>query len=404
MKRLAFIHANLVTPDRIWRDASVVVEDGKIAAIGPGAEGEAFEGQVIDAKGQYLSPGFIDIHSHGGGGCDFMDGTEEAFITACTTHAQYGTTAILPTTLAGADEELRHTFQVFANARKRIYPGAKMLGLHLEGPYFSWEYRGAQDERYLKNPTPEDYTRIYEWSQGSIVRWSAAPELPGAEEFGRFLRENGILGSIAHTAATYDDVLKAYENGFYMITHLYSGMSTIVREKGFRIPGVVESAYLIDGLKAELIADGCHLPPALLRLAYKGKGTENLVLVTDSMRGAGMEEGPSILGSLKNGQPAIIRDGVAYLPDFSAFAGSVCTADRLVRTMYKEVGIPLCEVIQMMTRNPARAIGVDAHKGCLAVGMDADIVLFDEDIRVHLTMVEGTIVYSRGECEYVGIV
>ena len=247
----------------------------------------------------------------------------------------------------------------------------------------------------MKDPTPDDYERIYAWSKGSIVRWSAAPELPGSDAFGRFLQEKSILGSIAHTAATYEQVLSAYENGFRMITHLYSGMSTITRKRGFRIPGVVESAYLIDDMKAELIADGCHLPPALLRLAYKCKGAENLVLVTDSMRGAGMEEGPSILGSLQNGQPVVIQDGVAYLPDFTAFAGSVCTADRLVRTMHRQAEIPLCETVRMVTQNPARAIGVDTHKGALSVGMDADIVLFDDEIRVQLTMVEGTVVYEK---------
>ena len=395
MCRIAFTHADLITTNRIIKDADVVVENGKLVSVGGRVDPACFDGRIIDATGLYLAPGFIDIHTHGGGGCDFMDGTEDAFITACVTHAQHGTTALLPTTLAGADDELCHTFDVYHQAQKRTYAGARMLGLHLEGPYFSWEYRGAQDERYLKNPTPEDYERIYAWSGGSIIRWSAAPELPGADTFGNFLREKGILGSIAHTAATYEQVLSAYENGFQMITHLYSGMSTITRKLGFRIPGVVESAYLIDGMKSELIADGCHLPPALLKLAYKGIGVQNLILVTDSMRGAGMAEGPSILGSLQNGQPAIIRDGVAYLPDFTAFAGSVCTTDRLVRTMVKQADVPLCDAVRMITRNPAEAIGVGAHKGCLASGMDADIVLFDDNINVKLTMVEGTIVYDQ---------
>ena len=395
MSRIAFIHADVIASDHIIKDTTLLVENGKIAAIGDAIDLTGFEGRILDANGAYLSPGFIDIHTHGGGGSDFMDGTVEAFLTACKTHARYGTTALLPTTLAGADEELQHTFRIFEQAKEKRYAGARMVGLHLEGPYFSWEYRGAQDERYLKNPTPEDYERIYDWSGGNILRWSAAPELPGSDAFGRFLRQKGILGSIAHTAATYDDVLAAYENGFRMITHLYSGMSTITRKRGFRIPGVVESAYLIDDLKAELIADGCHLPPSLLRLAYKCKGADHLVLVTDSMRGAGMGEGPSILGSLQNGQEVVIQDGVAYLPDFTAFAGSVCTADRLVRTMVKQVGIPLCEAVRMITRNPAEAIGLDRQKGSLAVGMDADLVLFDEDIRVQLTMVEGTVVYEK---------
>ena len=391
-----FTHVRLVTPERIRYNLSVLVRGNRIAGVYPDEGVPAADARVIDGRGRYLAPGFIDIHCHGGGGHDFMDATAEAFAGAAETHARYGTTTLLPTTLAGDDEDLRKTFEAFRRVKGIRHNGANMPGMHLEGPYFSVEYKGAQDEKYLRCPEPADYRRIAAWAQGTILRWSAAPELPGAGEFAAFLREEGIVPSIAHTSATYDDVLEAYENGYRLITHLYSGMSTITRVRGFRVPGVVESAYLIDGMRAELIADGCHLPPALLQLAYKSKGAGNLVLVTDAMRGAGMPEGESILGSVSHGQQVFIENGVAYMPDRTCFAGSMCTADRLVRTMVQQAGVPLCEAVRMLTATPASVMGW-GRKGAIASGMDADLVLFDDAIHVSLTMVEGRVVYQKEE-------
>ncbi|HIW74032.1 MAG TPA: N-acetylglucosamine-6-phosphate deacetylase [Firmicutes bacterium] len=391
-----FTHVRLVTPERVREDRAVLVRGSRIAGVYPAQAAPAADARVVDGKGRYLAPGFIDIHCHGGGGHDFMDATPQAFIGAAETHARTGTATLLPTTLAGDDEDLRQTFEAFRQVKQTGCRGANMPGLHLEGPYFSAEYKGAQDEKYLRCPRPADYRRIAAWADGAILRWSAAPELPGAGEFFTFLREEGIVPSIAHTSAAYDDVLEAYENGCRLITHLYSGMSTITRVRGFRVPGVVESAYLIEGMRAELIADGCHLPAPLLRLAYKGKGAENLVLVTDAMRGAGMPEGESILGSRRRGQRVVVENGVAYMPDRSCFAGSVCTADRLVRTMVQQAGVPLCEAVRMITATPAAAMGW-RRKGAVAAGMDADLVLFDEAIHVSLTMAEGRIVYQEEE-------
>lgn len=393
-ERTLFTHVRVVTPERIRENLAVLTENGRICGLFPEDHVSSADANIVNGQGRYLAPGFIDIHCHGGGGHDFMDATPEAFIGACETHARYGTTTLLPTTLAGDDEDLKKTFEVFHQVKDTVYKGAQMPGLHLEGPYFSAEYKGAQDEKYLRNPRPEDYERIAGWANGAILRWSAAPELPGAAAFGAFLREQGIIASIAHTSATYEQVLEAYENGYGLITHLYSGMSTITRDKGFRIPGVVESAYLIDGMRAELIADGCHLPAALLQLAYKSKGAENLVLVTDSMRGAGMPEGESILGSLAHGQPVVIEQGVAFMPDRSCFAGSVCTADRLVRTMVQQAGVPLCDAVKMLTATPAKVMGW-SRKGGISAGMDADLVLFDEAIHVSLTMAAGRVIYQE---------
>lgn len=395
MNKTVINNVHVITADKILYNSNVVIENGKITDIDVKTDWTGFDGQMIDGKGQYLSPGFIDIHCHGGGGCDFMDGTPQAFIKACETHAKYGTTTIVPTTLAGDNQELKIVFEAFLQAKKAETNGAYMAGLHLEGPYFSAEFKGAQDEKYIRNPKQSDYEQIYKWSQGSIIRWSAAPELPNSDKFGWFLKQHNIKGSIAHSAATYEDVLEAFDNGFEMITHLYSGMSTIIRKKGFRIPGVVESAYLIDNIKAELIADGCHLPPSLLKLAYKFKGADNLVLVTDSMRAAGMSDGEYILGSMTKGQKVIADNCVAYLPDYSAFAGSICTSDRLVRTMYKQANIPFFDVIKMITATPAKAIDIYKTKGSITVGKDADLLLFDEDISVTMTMIKGKIVYME---------
>ena len=393
-RRTVYTNVRVVMPGRVLDGAAVVTEGARIREVLPDRGGWAeFDGEVVDGGGAYLAPGFVDLHCHGGGGCDFMDATPKAFRTAAGTHARHGTTTLLPTTLAGENRELEQTFAAFHDAARSEYDGARMPGLHLEGPYFSKEYRGAQDERYIRPPVPEDYRRIADCAQGCIRRWSAAPELPGTAAFGAFLRERGIVASIAHTAATYDEVLAAYENGFRLVTHLYSGMSTVTRRGGFRVPGVVESAYLIDGMTAELIADGCHLPPELLRLACKIKGPENLVLVTDAMRAAGMPEGESILGSLTNGQKVFVERGVAFLPDRQAFAGSVSTTDRLVRTMVRQAGVPLCDAVRMITRTPATVLGEGDRIGTVAAGMDADLVLFDDDIRVLRTVVLGRTVY-----------
>ena len=347
----------------------------------------------IDAKGQYIAPGFIDIHVHGGGGFDFMDGTEEAFLKIAELHAQYGTTSLVPTTLTAEKEDLLQTLDVYEKATRQNTKGANLLGIHLEGPYFALSQRGAQDPRYIRNPDPAEYEEILSHSS-SIVRWSAAPELEGAIAFGQRLRQKGILAAIAHTDAFYDDVLAAYENGYSLVTHLYSAMSGVTRKNAFRYAGVIESAFLLD-LDVEIIGDGIHLPAPLLKLIYKIKGADRTALITDAMRGAGMPEGESTLGSLKNGLKVIIEDGVAKMPDRTSFAGSVATFDRLVRNMINMADVSLLEAVRMASTTPARIMGVDNRKGSLAKGKDADIVFFDENIHVSRTMVGGKVVYSK---------
>lgn len=391
MNRVKIIHGKLITPYRIIDDGTLAFENGKITYAGQAdLDLEGFT--VIDAHSNYISPGFVDIHCHGGGGHDFMDGTIESYLGAAEKHAQHGTTSILPTTLTSTNDELKTTFEIFREAKIKNNKGAQLLGLHLEGPYFAMSQKGAQDPKYIKNPNRKEYEEILGWTD-DIIRWSAAPELEGALEFGRIMKKRGILASMAHTDAIYEEVQEAFENGFTHATHLYSAMSGVHRKNAYRYAGVVESCYLIDEMTVEMIADGCHLPPCLLQLIYKIKGPSRTALVTDSCRAAGMPEGETMLGSLKNGQKVIVEDGVAKLMDRTAFAGSVATTDRLVRTVVKQADISLIDAVTMMTITPAKIIGADKEKGSLVEGKDADIVIFDDDINIKLTAVKGNIIH-----------
>lgn len=398
---LKIINGKIITPYKIIENGILLIENGLVKYIGK-ENVDNIKGYhsvvTVDAKGMYVSPGFVDIHSHGGGGHDFMDGTVEAFLEAAKKHASYGTTSMVPTTLTSTNEELKNTFRIYKEAKSKNFDGAEFLGLHLEGPYFSMSQRGAQDPRYIRCPEPKEYEEILSWSD-DIIRWSAAPELKGSIDFGRLLCSKKILPAIAHSDATYKEVFEAFENGFTHVTHLYSGTSTVVRKNAFRYAGIVESAYLFDEMTVEIIADGIHLPESLLKLVYKIKGASNIALITDSMRGAGMPDGDSIIGSLKDGQKVIIENGVAKLPDRTAFAGSVATTNRLVSTMVNIADVPLLDAIKMMTETPAKIMNVNDRKGGLVVGKDGDIVIFDDDFDVKCTIIGGVVVYQQQQVD-----
>jgi N-acetylglucosamine-6-phosphate deacetylase len=392
-RKLKISNGRIVTPYRLIPNGTVVVTGDRITEIGEG--NIIVPGAVeLDAKGNYISPGFIDMHVHGGGGHDFMDGTVDAFLRIAETHARYGTTSLLPTTMTCEKEELLHILDLYKQADKENVSGARFLGIHLEGPYFSMNQRGAQDPRYIRDPDPEEYREILSRS-ADIKRWSAAPELKGAMEFAQHLKSKGILVALAHTDAIYEEALIAFENGFTLATHFYSCMTGVTRRNAFRYAGVVECAYLIDEMDVEVIADGIHCPPPLLKLIYKIKGAGRMALITDAMRAAGMPGGESVLGNLHSGLKVIVEDGVAKLPDRSSFAGSVATADRLVRTLVTQADVPLMEAVRMITNTPASILGIAGRKGSLIPGKDADIVIFDDHIRVHTTIAGGKIIYNR---------
>ncbi|RFZ90987.1 N-acetylglucosamine-6-phosphate deacetylase [Mucilaginibacter conchicola] len=387
---LKIINARIIVENDILDGASLYVAGGKIALID---KVDHAANQVLDTGGNYLSPGFIDIHVHGGAGYDFMDNTLEAYLEIAKLHARYGTTAFTPTTLSCEHESLMRTLELYEQAEPLNTDGARFLGMHIEGPYFSMEQRGAQDPRFIRLPDPAEYKVILDRS--SIVkRWSAAPELDGAIEFGKYLKDKGVLGSIAHTDAIYEDVVEAYTNGFTHMTHFYSCMSGVSRRNAFRYAGVVEAGYLIDDMTVEIIADGRHLPPALLKLVYKIKGADKIALVTDAMRAAGMPPGESVLGRLDDGLKVIIEDGVAKLPDRTAFAGSVATAIDLVKNMVQLAEVPLTDAIIMMTATPARIMKAYDSMGSIATGKLADLVIFDDDFNLSTTIIGGKVVYA----------
>ncbi len=347
-----------------------------------------------DAGGKYISPGFIDIHVHGGGGGDFMDCTVDAFLAAAELHAKFGTTVLLPTASSGVIEEYIGMFEVLDEANAKNTKGAYMPGIHLEGPYFALAQAGAQNPEYITPPKPEDYNLLLEKYGDKLARWSSAPELPGSKEFARACIDNNVVVAVGHSDADYDTVMEAYDWGYQLITHLYSGCSTVHRKNAFRISGVVEAAYMIDGMDVEIIADGCHLPASLLKYIVKFKGVDRISLITDALRGAGGPEGGTfIAGSLKNGYDVVIEDGVAKLMDRTAFAGSISTTNRLVRNMMKLADCTLLDSVRMMTANPARMANLK-NRGAIREGNFADIIIFDEDINVSLTMVNGNVVFE----------
>jgi len=392
-RRLKIINGQILTPQKLIAKGTLLVDGSRITAVSEG-ELEAAADMEIDAAGNFVSPGFIDIHVHGGGGHDFMDGSRSAFVEIAKLHARYGTTSMTPTTLSSSKAELEQVLSLYEEAVKENTQGAQFLGMHLEGPYLARTQSGAQDPRYIRDPDPSEYEDIVARFP-CVKRWSIAPELKGALAMGEFLRSRGILPSVAHTDAIYEEVEEAFGKGYTLATHLYSAMSSVTRRNGFRYAGVIEAAFLIERMNVEIIADGVHLPGPLLRLVYKIKGPDKIALITDAMRAAGMPAGESVLGSLSKGVRVIVEDEVAKLPERSFFAGSVATADRLLRNMLSLGAVPLSEAVRMISSTPAAIMGVSDKKGSLEVGKDADIVIFDKSVNIRMTIVMGKIVYQK---------
>ncbi len=382
-------NADIVLPERVMH-GSLRITSGLIADVSEHIAPQPGE-EIMDADGMIVMPGVVDCHTHGSGGYDFMDGTEEEAEEAALSLAKHGTTACLPTSLTSSDDDL---FLFLRNIRKArdAGRGARILGVHLEGPYFDMEMKGAQDPRYIRNPDPSHYYRILECADGLIRRWTVAPELPGAMEFIRTLSGMGITVSCGHTAATYDQISEAYDSGASELTHFYSGMSSIVRRGGFRVLGAVEAGYLIDDMYAEIIADGMHLPPELLEFIFRFKRKDRIVGCSDSMRGAGMPEGPSILGPKSNGTAVIIEDGIAKMPDRTCFAGSVATGERMVQTLVLTMGMTPEDAAAILSLQPARTIGMDSSIGSIEKGKNADLLLFDSSMKLRSTLIGGSVV------------
>ena len=356
----------------------VYVENGKIVAISK--EDKPVE-KEYDFTGKYVSAGFIDMHTHGAGGHAFMNSEVEDVVKGCDYHLAHGTTSIVPTISAGEFETMKQAVINIHKAKGKTK--GNILGAHLEGPYLSPKQAGAQCPVFITPPKKEDYQSLIEEYGESITRWTYAPENDENGEFCKYLTEHKIIASAGHTDAKYQDMALAIENGCNLITHLYSCTSTVTRDHGFRSLGVIESAYLRDELYVEIIADGKHLPPDLIKMIVKIKGTDKVALITDSLEIAGTD----ITEGVMSGTEFIVEDGVCKLKDRSAFAGSVATADRLIQTLVRECGFEIPVAVKMLTEVPAKILNV--NKGVLAKGKDADIVVFDENIKIDDVFVGG---------------
>ena len=323
------------------------------------------------------------MHTHGAGGNPFLNTTEQQVIDGANLHLENGTTTILPTVSASPFVDMKEAVAAIAGAIKSGKCKANILGAHLEGPYLSKEQCGAQCPTFITEPIKEDYTALIKEYGNYIARWSYAPEKDQKGEFCKFLTDHNILASAGHTSAKYEDMKVAIDNGCNLITHLYSCTSTITREYGFRSLGVIESAFLRDELYVEIIADGKHLPVDLVKMIIKIKGTDKTALITDSLEIACTDIKEGVMG----GTEFIVEDGVCKLKDRSAFAGSVATANRLVRFITKDCGFSLTDAVKMITKVPAEILKL--NKGLLQNGYDADIIVFDDDINVSDIFVMG---------------
>ncbi len=379
------LNGRILTPQGWMKGGSVIIDGNKIVEVSNN-ELHIESARTFDAEGCYIVPGGIDIHVHGGGGRDFMEGTEEAFHTAIRAHMYYGTTSILPTLSSSSVPMI----EAAADTTEKLMakPDSPVLGLHLEGPYFNMKMAGGQLPEYIKNPDPNDYHHLLDYTR-VIKRWDEAPELPGTIEFGRTCVEHGVLPCVAHTQAEYHDVRAAYEVGFTHATHFYNAMPGFHKNREYKYEGTVESVYLIDDMTVEVIADGKHVPSTILKLVYKYKGPDRTALITDALACAASD-------SKKAFDPrVIIEDGVCKLADRSALAGSIATMDRLVRTMVQQVGIPLEDACRMISETPAHIIGVDRRKGTLEKGKDADIIMFDQALNLKCVIAMGHVVRNE---------
>ena len=379
-------NARIVLRDRVIDRGTIVVEDERIVDIREGIEKDA----DIDLDGKYLAPGIVDLHTHGSGGFDFMDGEESDIHGAARSLAKFGTTCCLPTTLTSSDEELFAFLDNLKSAQKnRKNNECRMPGAHLEGPYFNMDQKGAQDPRYIIPPKKEHYLKVLEKADGVIKRWSVAPEVEGAMEFIKDVSGMGIVVSGGHTKADFDTVGQAVENGMTMLTHYYSAMSSMIKKGSWKILGVTEAGFYFDELTVELISDGCHIPANLLKLIFKLKDRDHIIGISDSMRGAGFESGDSILGPKNNGTPVVIEDGVAKLSDRSCFAGSIATGIRLVKTLSTLAGEDLPSVFKTVSYNPARIIGMENEVGSVEKGKMADFIVFDDNFSLDSVYISG---------------
>ena len=385
----AYINANVILEDRIVR-TNVYTENGKITAV---TEEHLPADQIVDCKGLYLSPGFADIHVHGGGGFSAMSDDPDEIVKMCRAHALRGTTSIVPTTLAAPVKRLQRAMDNISAAKARC-KDANILGIHLEGPFLSMKKKGAQSPENILIPTEENIAALLDYSD-ELLMIGAAPEVENGMRVGEEAAKRGIVASIAHSDADFSVAEEALDHGYSDITHIFSASSAMHKNGIFREVGVAEAGLALDGFTAQFIGDLRHLPYGAIKLIYKAKGPDKAYAITDGLEYSAMdmEEGTVIMQ--ENGQAVVYEDQVMKLADRSCLAGSVATSNLLVRNMVKKCGIPLWDAVKMASLTPLRVVGFADRKGKIATSYDEDLILFDEDINVKYVCVQGNTVLNN---------
>jgi N-acetylglucosamine-6-phosphate deacetylase len=383
---MIFTNARLIFPDGIRDGLEVVVKEGKIAAIRELSLVHR-KHEVIDLNGNYLAPGFIDLHVHGALGRDTMQASADAFCSVCDFHASGGTTSLLLTTATSPLNEIVKVLHSVRDCRSAIKP---IVGVHVEGPFISTAKRGAQPAEFIQDPSPAAVRELLEHAD-VIKRITIAPELPGALEAIESFHRHGISVSGGHSDAWDEDARAAFDRGMRSVTHTFNCMSSARRRGVYRVAGLLEFALSEPDISCELIADGQHVSPTLMKMLYRAKGPRGICLVTDATAGAGLSDGSQF--SLF-GEDCIVEGGVCLLADRSALAGSAARMIDLVRVVVRDVNVPLHEVVAMATRNPARAIGLKT-KGRLTVGADADFAVLSPQLEVVRTFGCGEQIWSH---------
>jgi N-acetylglucosamine-6-phosphate deacetylase len=407
---MIFTNTRLIFSDGIRDGLEVVVQEGKIAAIHPPTPklrrtGERVrENEIVDLDGNYLTPGFIDLHVHGALGRDTMEASAEAFRSICDYHASGGTTSFLLTTATAPLNRIVDVLKAVRNSmEQRSVVGMPrcgvrtaqravptIVGVHVEGPFISKAKAGAQRAEFIQDPSPAAVRQLLEHAD-VLKRVTIAPELPGALEAIEVFHAHGINVSGGHSDAWDEDARAAFDRGMRSVTHTFNCMSSARRRGVHRVAGLLEFALSEPGISCELIADGHHVSPTLMKMLYRAKGPQGICLVTDATAGAGLPEGSQFM---LFGKDCIVENGVCLLADHSALAGSAACMIDLVRMMVREVNVPLNEAIAMATENPARAIGFET-KGRLIVGADADLVVLSPQLDVVRTYRCGEQIWSH---------
>lgn len=385
IQKKAICADKIYTPFELWDESCVLVSEGKIVGIKEQKEVDPSEYDIVNFKKSIIVPGFIDIHTHGVVGHDSMETDIKIFNTESKFYAKHGVTSFVPTTMAQSKKDTMLAIKTIREASYLKMAGAKIIGIHLEGPYFNLEKKGAQPGKYIRDADLDELQDFMKASNNFVVIVSLAPEIEKALEAIRFLSGRGITISLGHTNATFEEANRGIDAGATHATHIFNGM----RPYHHREPGVIGAVLLDNRVTCEVIADLIHLHPRTIELTYKLKGPDRMILVSDSMGATGLNDGNYQLG----GEKVVVKDSVARLENGS-LAGSTLTLDKALRNIVNVVGIPFKDALRMITYNPTREISLERNIGSISIGKMADLVVLDESLKVKATFIEGKRVFG----------